>query len=488
MFTTLPDRGETETLRVSYNDGLFVAGKKMMSVEEHEQEMQALKDALMPPICAEQGTDKLLYYVTGWRCVCKSSYYGRSCEFPVLACEASSVDEQAWMGTDLQHLTPESSGGGFFGNSISMSSTHIAVGAYGWESSESCPVQIYAYDSETHLYTLRQTIQSPDNTSRCRDFGTSVAISSEHLAITAPVSNITYIYSFDSGTGEFTLSQELKISHGVFCAEVSSNGGSCLGDFSTVALDSKHLLLGSFNRNEANPAGVVHVYSYDADTNNDYMHTQDITAHDSDNSADFFGWTVEVMCATLVVGAPQSGDSNSGAVYLYSISPLTSSINHTQKLTNPTADVDIHYFGNLIALSETHLAVGTRSEVVLIYLLDPSKAHATFARALTAPSDSALRYPYYAWFGRSLSWSHSFLAVGAAGFDRWRGAVYIYEADSDMTYYVAKIDNPHPTQYTWFGSMVKLNSKNLAVASMQHYDSGWKGAVYVYNSTTYNLL
>ncbi|KAK3239503.1 hypothetical protein CYMTET_50577 [Cymbomonas tetramitiformis] len=111
VLTNPPERGITETLTVTYSDGLYVAGEKVVTESEHRKVVgeletryqgvvselradldetklevlalgQALREVspantsliLQPPTCEEPGGDKLHFNGTQWVCVCKDGF------------------------------------------------------------------------------------------------------------------------------------------------------------------------------------------------------------------------------------------------------------------------------------------------------------------------------------------------------------------------------------------------------------------------------
>lgn len=123
FYTTRPGHNEkSETMAVSYDGGLYVAGEKVVTETEHRRVVSELRDELhstqtslqetqaevvalvqalrkvspangssivRPPTCEEPGGDKLHYNGTHWECVCKDGYSGKSCQ--ILPCEREWV-------------------------------------------------------------------------------------------------------------------------------------------------------------------------------------------------------------------------------------------------------------------------------------------------------------------------------------------------------------------------------------------------------------
>ncbi|KAK3275589.1 hypothetical protein CYMTET_16291 [Cymbomonas tetramitiformis] len=92
LYTNVADKGLIETLQVTYRDGLFVAGEKVITESDHlrvlddlertQAKLQALETRLQileaqhPPTCVVPGGDRLQFNRTGWVCVCNAGYHG----------------------------------------------------------------------------------------------------------------------------------------------------------------------------------------------------------------------------------------------------------------------------------------------------------------------------------------------------------------------------------------------------------------------------
>lgn len=123
VFTNTPETGMIETLSVTYRDGLYVAGEKvvtegehrrvvrelesrMVSEEEHRRvanELQTLRSLLQsfqPPVCTHPGGSSLLFDGTQWLCVCHNGYTGPSCDMswaPTAAPHTRSPTATQWV-------------------------------------------------------------------------------------------------------------------------------------------------------------------------------------------------------------------------------------------------------------------------------------------------------------------------------------------------------------------------------------------------------
>lgn len=69
----------SETMAVSYDGGLYVAGEKMVTESEHRRVVSELRSQLQPPSCTTPGGKYLQFNGTNWLCICEEGYYGNSC-------------------------------------------------------------------------------------------------------------------------------------------------------------------------------------------------------------------------------------------------------------------------------------------------------------------------------------------------------------------------------------------------------------------------
>lgn len=83
----------SETMVVSYDNGLYVAGEKVITVSEHVEALQQLsselqrqlRSELQPPTCIEPNGKYLQHDGDKWVCVCHEGYSGKLCEPPSVA-------------------------------------------------------------------------------------------------------------------------------------------------------------------------------------------------------------------------------------------------------------------------------------------------------------------------------------------------------------------------------------------------------------------
>ncbi len=83
---------------------------------------------------------------------------------------------------------------------------------------------------------------------------------------------------------------------------------------------------------------------------------------------DAFGYSVALSGDILVVGATQDDDqgTDSGAAYVFTGNPDTSSWEQTQKLISPGETEDGHNFGYSLSIDGATAVVGSQGETVYV--------------------------------------------------------------------------------------------------------------------------
>merc|ERR1719482_1813215 len=202
---------------------------------------------------------------------------------------------------------------------------------------------------------------------------------------------------------------------------------------------------------------------------------------------DYFGDAVAASGEVLAVGAWKDDDNgmkNSGAVYLFRISPHNAAWQQLAKLTASDAGQDDH-FGRSVAIDGGVVAVGayydddagSASGSVYLFKYDGSRNWPQVAK-LTAGDAAA-----YDQFGRSLAISGGVVAVGAhydddAGSNS--GAVYVFRTDNGGVTWpqVAKLKPHDASGGDQFGNAVAMSGAVIAVAAPRD-----AGAVYLFHTS-----
>ena len=192
-----------------------------------------------------------------------------------------------------------------FGNSVAVGNDKIVVGSYGDDDGGSTSGSVYVYnlDGTGEVKITASDAAAGDS------FGNSVAIGNNKLVVGSPYddddgssSGSVYVYNLD-GTGEVKITAS------------DAAGGDNFG-FS-VAVGSNKIVVGSIDSN--NDSGSVYIYNLDG--------TGEVKITASDGAQyDQFGCSVSVGNDKIVVGARlddleggESGGSASGSAYIYDL-------------------------------------------------------------------------------------------------------------------------------------------------------------------------
>eukprot|EP00854_Cymbomonas_tetramitiformis_P020871 gene20871-25028_t len=239
----------------------------------------------------------------------------------------------------------------------------------------------------------------------------------------------------------------------------SSRFGSSFGD--SVALSSTHLVVGApYDDVLGQNSGSVHFYNV-ADFGATFV--QKVTAIDG-SSFDRFGDSVALSSTHLVVGAQHRGDSYRGSVYVYNVTD--SGATFVQKVRDGRSTGGDH-FGRNVALSSTHLVVGTLQIVYLYSLFDSG---VTLVQQITDAR----------FCGNSVALLSTHLVVGCSGDDSSQGSVYLYSVTDSGATFMQKVTANDGSSYL-FGNSVALSDTHLVVGERHGLGSESSGSVYVYS-------
>ena len=309
-------------------------------------------------------------------------------------------------GTNEIKLTPSNQASrNYFGWSVAVSDTKIAVGAYGNRIKGSYAGCAYIYD----LDGSNEIILTASDGTADDFFGCSVAISNSKIVIGAHGSDVNgtdsgcaYIYDLDG-------SNEVKL--------IPSDGVSYNNFGFSAAISNSKIVIGAYS-SDVNGADSGCAYIYDLDGSNE------IKLLASDGTFDnYFGFSVAISNSKIVIGVPydKTNGTDSGCAYIYDLDG-----SNEIKIT-PSDGVADDYFGISVAVSDTKIVVGATHndnhghDVGCIYVYDLDGSNEI---KLIASNGAAGDY-----FGISVAVSDTKIAVGAP-YDNTQGpnsgSVYIY--------------------------------------------------------------
>ena len=352
--------------------------------------------------------------------------------------------------------------GDFFGSSVSLRGDRLAVGApqdNGWGTDGtdgSATGATYIFKRLEEAWVLEQELSDQEtgftDLKTGDQFGTSVAIDGDYLAVGAPQ---------DDGWGTS-----------------GSNGEN---------------------------TGATYIFKYEPDGKQwvlDKAFIDEQTGFTSLQAGDLFGSSVSLYEARLAVGAPDDGSTGSGKAYVFKRTAgawaLEKDLSTLSGFTLSSGDE----FGASISLGDTRLAVGSPgdsghsgSKTGAAYVFKRSGSTWAFEQSLVDTSSGFTSLEPRDVFGTSLSLSgDDQLAVGSPGdagsSGSKTGAVYVFERTGN-TWGTPQEISDQGRGFTYvqaedkFGSSVSLSTQHLSVGAP--YDSGTSfqtGAVYAFQETS----
>ena len=371
---------------------------------------------------------------------------------------------------------PLSGGGGSGGGGGSSEPSYLAVGTYGYNSSQGA---VYLYDATDFSSSPTKLIASDGSSNYW--FGDQVAISGNTLAVGARQDN-TYkgaIYVYDASN--------------ISASPTKLTIGTASDQFgASVAVTSNYVIGGAPNDdNDANNGGNVHVYDINnlsasptvlsspspgtdnqfgralaaddtylvvtehdvSNYHNHTLHVYDITNLSASPTqigpfimkgyGSSYPNAVSIHGNTLVVGAAGES-SNQGRVYVYNMLNLSAS---PTVLTAPDA-ANNDSFGESVDISANHVIVGAVANGYgKAYVYNRSNLSATPTELVNTGRS----------FGQHVSAMGSIVTVSSNGLNNTstNGAVYVYDAN-DLTATPISLSPNDLGQYHYFGSHTAL--------------------------------
>lgn len=253
----------------------------------------------------------------------------------------------------------------------------------------------------------------------------------------------------------------------------------------SLSVHGNYAVIGAPQEDDAggNSAGKAYIYdiankSLRATLNNPTMY--------STSSSDYFGQSVGISSAYVVVGAPYedyAGQGNSGAIYIFNTSG-----GHLRSIGNPRASSS-DYFGWSVdvdgnyAIVSAYLEDLSGSDSGRAYIYDVTNGNLLYelAGSDTSTSDH---------FGYSVAISGNYAIVGARYNDYVStnsGSAYVFNVTNGSL--VHTIHNPTPDTSDHFGDKVAIDGNYFAVAApLDDTPGSNQGSVYVYDTVSGNLL
>ena len=346
-----------------------------------------------------------------------------------------------------------------FGGSLAMSDNTVFIGETG---NAAFPGEVYVFTSMGDEWTSIQKIML--NTGKRGDrFGSALAFDGSHLIVGARASN-------NNAGGVFVY--EKRDDTWVQVSEIKPDELSEGDEFGASIASSGDILAVS-----APGAGKVYMYSKNSSAKA-WEQAYVLSGSDSEEG-DMFGSNLTLDDDLLLVSSPEH-DSSKGAAYIYRYDETAQNWAEEAKLSSRKLRRRSG-FGSSMIFFNGRAYIGApnqdlRAGVVLTYSYDDESKNWIQNEELKAfDSTRFLR------FGSSLAVRNNALWVGAPGFSRSQGAIYIHELGpntSDTWASVVRLDGNDPGTRASFGASMLVHDE-LAVIGATGLDSR-SGAAMVY--------
>ena len=361
-----------------------------------------------------------------------------------------------------------------YGQHATISGDRVVIGSWQDPPYADYTGRIYVYDlSGVTPGAPILTIDNPE-TDTTGYFGGSVALSGSRLAVSARGNGIggkTYVYDLDGATPSVA-------QHVIVNPEPDS--GDLFG--MALALDGPRLIATApYDHVDLGGTAVFDAgigYIFDLAGGSPTTPIRELTDA-SPATGDYFGRAVAISGDTMLVGAPEADllGMNTGSVSVFDLGAPNPTI---PVLTLPAAPSV--YFGTSVALSGRTAAVGAPNDAtaapnvgaVYVHALDdPSPELPRLTLTNPNPANDA--------FGGAVDISGRLVAVGAGGDDTGAsnsGKVYIFNTgEATPTTPVITLENPNPANGAAFGNALAIQGTKLVVGARGY---GY-GRAYVYD-------
>ena len=331
--------------------------------------------------------------------------------------------------------------GAYFGSSVTVTDTHIIVGARYAVINGVKNGAVYIFD--LHGVLLHKlTSDSPAVDDR---FGTGVAANSTRILVAA---NNDDTYGVRSGCAF------LFDYNGNQIAKFASNDIQAGDQFGVeIAMNETHIVIGACDEDTGgSSAGAAYIF----DINGNQLHK--IQASDK-QAGDYFGGSINMNDTQVVVGSDSQSSvaQYGGAAYVYDLTGTQ--LFKIQPATQNTSD----NLGWSVAMSNTRIVVtaigidSTLTDIGAAYIYDTTGTLITTLQ----PSDLT----EYSYFGAEVSISDKYIVIGSPdntnNYD-YAGAIYIFDLDGNLLQKVYPDTLIYGSEY---GAKVCIGANNMLVST-----------------------
>ncbi len=373
-----------------------------------------------------------------------------------------------------------------FGWSVAISGSRVVIGAPEEDTGANDTGIAYVYNLLSSTPTAPVTVLENPNPGINDNFGWSVAISGDRVAVGVPKGDsgvadagCAYVYNLATGTPATPVAQ-------------LNNPDPTGQNFGySVAASGLRVVIGSPQEVGSGDICQVHVYDFSLPAPETPIQS---LADATPTTNEHFGWSVAIAGTTVAVSAPleDTGADNAGTAYVYDLASGLPGV-PVSTVHNPAPALN-DSFGSSLAVSGNRLAVGSHlddqgaTESGRVHVFDLSSGTPTVPWVTVdnpGPQTNDL-------FGFSVALSGTRLATGAHGDNTGvsdAGSAYFFELSSGTPGVpVLSINTPSPSSEEEFGNSIGI-SGSIVVVGAYHDDKGANtnsGSTFLYDFLSSN--
>ena len=355
---------------------------------------------------------------------------------------------------------PDSVNAQGFGGAVAVGDGYLFVGE---TSNAAFPGEVYVFSDKGEK---QEVIKLPEGTRGDR-FGSVLAYDAGHLLVGARSVNegAGAVYLFNNQAGNWQLAGTLS--------SPSLNADDAFG--SKIVLWGDMMAVSAPGYDEE--AGAVFLFNRTSEAS--WEQSSILTASDA-LPGDAFGSTIALDKNMLAISAPNH-DSSKGAVYVFVHDAEKDAWEEQEKLQGETIGIRSAY-GAALLFGKNTLYVSApdheqRQGVVVPYFYD--EVSKQWGEGQPMRAFDANRFNR---FGYALTMHGEDLWVGAPGFSRSQGAIYVYESDPEGGWAgVSKIKGNTPGVRASFGASVYASDKMAVIGATSLDSRSGAAMMYTYN-------
>ncbi len=250
----------------------------------------------------------------------------------------------------------------------------------------------------------------------------------------------------------------------------------------SVDISDDFAIIGSYRDDDnGSDAGSAYIFNYDGDN---YIQISKLLADDG-GVEHLFGKSSGIFDDFAVIGAPFEDENGYGSGAAYVFTNQGTEWTQTQKLQPD--DIEIYkYFGQSVAIDGDFLVVGADGDDThgnfsgAAYVFKNNSGNWEQVAKLTASDGAESDH-----FGKDVSISGDFVAVGSYGDDSYKGSVYIFYNNEGTWEFSQKLTASDAASLDYFGCDVAIYGNYVVAGAFGQDDNGSEsGVAYLFEYQT----